>query len=220
MYRKSSLLFFLLPIFISALLFLPARAEDEAVYYQPVTDIHLNVKELTMRVGEQVTLPLTWLPADTPSVFLRWYTDDQTVSIDPESFTVTALSAGKTRLLVEGNSGFAWDYCDITVTGSESKSAVEEKAGTELVALSDSARDKIEAETILHYLDFLESSSFTAEDFAALSDRHYNLTAVVRPGTVSEQSRLAASLGMEKALELSDFSAAFFASLPVTVMSQ
>ena len=105
-YRKSYPVFVLF-LLISALVFLPARAEDAAVYYRPVTDIDLNVKELTMRVGEQVTLPLTWLPADTPSVFLRWYMDDQTISIDPESFTVTALSAGKTRLLVEGNSGFA-----------------------------------------------------------------------------------------------------------------
>ena len=83
----------------------------------------------------------------------------------------------------------------------------DKKAGTELVTLSDPARNKIKAETLLHYLDFLENSSFTPEDFDALADRHYNLTAVVRPGTVSAQSRLAASLGMAKALELPDFSA-------------
>ena len=194
-------------VLISALLFHPARAEDDSVYYRPVTDIFLNVKELSMQVGDKVTLPLTWLPAETPNVFLKWYTDDTTVSIDPVSLTVTALSAGKTRVLVDSNSGFAWDYCDITVTGSESKTAGEKKSGTELVTLSDLARNKIEAETILHYLDFLENSSFTPEDFAALTDRHYNLTAVVRPGTVSAQSRLAVSLGMEKALELPDFSA-------------
>ncbi len=108
---------------------------------------------------------------------------------------------------MESNSGFAWDYCDITVTGSEAKSAAGKKAGTELVTLSDSARNKFEAATVLHYLDFLENSSFTPEDFAVLSDRHYNLTAVVKAGSVSAQSRLAASLGMEKALELPDFSA-------------
>ncbi len=206
-YRISYRFFVLFLTLFSALFFLPARAEDETVYYQPITDIFLDVKELSMSVGDQVTLPLTWLPAETPAVFLKWYTDDKTVSIDPGSLTVTALSAGKTRLLVESNSGFAWDYCDITVTGSEAKSAAEKKAGTELVTLSDSAREKIKADTILHYLDFLESSSFTPEDFAALSERHYNLTAVVRPGTVSAQSRLAASLGMEKTLELPDFSA-------------
>ena len=206
-YRMSYRFFVLFFILISALIFLPAQAEDEAVFYRPITDIFLNVKELSMRVGDQVTLPLTWLPAESPAVFLKWYTDEKTISIDPETFTVTALSAGKTRLLAESNSGFAWDYCDITVTGSESKSAAEKKAGTELITLSDSARNKIEAGTILHYLDFLENSSFTPEDFAVLSGRHYNLTAVVRPGTVSAQSRLAASLGMEKALELPDFSA-------------
>ena len=206
-YRKSYRFFDLFLILISALIFLPAQAEEETVYYRPITDIFLNVKELSLHVGDQVKLPLTWLPAETPNVFLKWYTDDKTISIDPGSLTVTALSAGKTRLLVESNSGFAWDYCDITVTGSEAKNAAEKKAGTELVTLSDSARKKIEAETLLHYLDFLESSSFIQEDFAALSGRHYNLTAVVRPGTVSAQSRLAISLGMEKALELPDFSA-------------
>ena len=140
-YRKSYRFFVLFLILISALFFLPAQAEDEAVYYQPITDIFLDVKELSMSVGDQVTLPLTWLPAETPAVFLKWYTDGETVSIDPVSFTVTALSAGKTRLLVESNSGFAWDYCDITVTGSETKSGAEKKAGTELVTLSDSARN-------------------------------------------------------------------------------
>ena len=199
-YRKSYRPFVLLLILIAALISIPARAADETVYYRPITDIFLNVKELSMHVGEQVTLPLTWLPAETPGVFLKWYADDQTISIDPASLTVTALSTGRTRLLVESNSGFTWDYCDITVTGNEAKSSAEKKAGTELVTLSDPARDKIEAETVLHYLDFLDNSSFTPEDLAALSERHYNRTAVVRPGTVSAQSRLAASLGMEKPL--------------------
>ena len=187
-YRKSYRSFVLLLILIAALISIPARAADETVYYRPITDIFLNVKELSMRVGEQVTLPLTWLPAETPGVFLKWYADDQTISIDPASLTITALSTGRTRLLVESNSGFTWDYCDITVTGSEAKSTAEKMAGTELVTLSDPSRDKIKAETVLHYLDFLESSSFTPEDFAALSERHYNLTAVVKPGTVSAQS--------------------------------
>ncbi len=82
-YRKNYRFFVLFLILISALLFLPARGEDEAVYYRPVTDIFLNVKDLSMRVGDQVTLPLTWLPAETPGVFLKWYADGKTVSIDP-----------------------------------------------------------------------------------------------------------------------------------------
>lgn len=206
-YRKNYRHFVLFLILFSALHFLPARAEDEAVYYQPITDIFLNVKELSLNIGEQYKLPLTWLPAETPDVFLKWYTDNKTISIDPGSLTVTALAAGKTRLLVESTGGFAWDYCDITVIGSEAKSAAEKKAGTELISLSDADRNKIKAETVLHFVDFIKNSSFTPEEYDELEERSFHVNAAVKPGTVTAQSELAASLGMKKALALPDLDA-------------
>ncbi len=200
-------IFAFLTILMSLLLCLPAGAQDEAVYYSPITEVSLNIKELTMNVGDQVTLPVTYEPAETPNVFLQWYMDETTVRVDPGTYTVTALSAGTTRLLVESVPGLAWDHCDITVVGPEAKDTAGKKTGTELITLSDADRKKIEAESLLRYLDFIEHSDFVPEDFASLTERRFNVTAVVSPGTVNAQSGLAASLGMEKALELPDFSA-------------
>ena len=200
-------IFALLTVLLSAFLYLPAGAQDEVSYYRPITDISLNIKELTMNVGDSFTLPVTYEPAETPNVFLQWYTDEKTILIDPETFTVTALSAGSTRLLVESTGGFAWDHCDITVFGSEAKSPAETKAGTGYITLSDADRNKIRAESVLHYLDFIGKSSFTPEEYDELAGRDFHVNASVKPGTVTAQSELAASLGMKKALALPDLDA-------------
>ncbi len=205
--NKISGIFALLAVLLSAFLHLPAGAQDEVSYYRPITDISLNIKELTMNVGDSFTLPVTYEPAETPSVFLQWYTDEKTIRIDPETFTVTALSAGSTRLLVESSGGFAWDHCDITVFGSEAKSPAETKAGTGYITLSDADRNKIRAESVLHYLDFIGKSSYTPEEYDELAGRDFHVNASVKPGTVTAQSKLAASFGMKKALALPDLDA-------------
>lgn len=170
MYKNFSRIFAPFLFILMLYLYLPVGAQDRVTYYDPISEISLNIKELTMQVGDQINLPVTYIPAETPNVFLNWYTDEKTIRIDPETLTVTALSAGKTRLLVESSFGFAWDYCDITVIGSGSKSVSEKKAGTELISLSEADRSKIKAETFLRYLDFISNSSFIPENFNELSE--------------------------------------------------
>lgn len=184
-----------------------ALAQDNIKYYDPITDISMNIKELTMNVGDQYTLPLTYAPADTPNSFLKWYTNETIIHFDPENYTITALSAGKARLMVESKGGFAWDYCEIIVGGDKDQSSDRQKSGSELTGFYNSVRNKIKAESVLRYLDFLESSGFSDENFEKLAGRRFHVDAIVEPGTVTEQSKLAASLGMSKAVPLPDFSA-------------
>ncbi len=195
---------------ISALLWFPAGAQNEAIYVGAITDAALNIKELTLNVGDTYDLPLTYEPAETPASFLTWYYDNEIIHVDPETFRVTALHPGKTRLLAEGTAGFAWDYCDITVLPIGSVPGTVEfvsYAGKELIPLSDSSRDKIRAESVLRYLDFLENTDLTQEGFDKLTERRFRVTAIVEPGTSAAQSEKAAALGMSKARDLPDFSA-------------
>ncbi|MBQ4514536.1 MAG: S8 family serine peptidase, partial [Anaerolineaceae bacterium] len=204
--RKKQVLFLI--ILAGMMLFaIPAFAQDEVRYYKPITEINLGVKELTLYVGEQYTFPMTYEPAETPAVFLDWYMDESTIQLDRETFTITAIAPGEARLMVESNMGFTFDYCDITVLGSQGKELVEKKAGTELIRLSEKDREKITAKSLMNFLEFVENSSFTPEAYAAVSERVFNVTAQVRPGSVSVESQRAAALGMEKALELPDLDA-------------
>ncbi len=203
-YIRTMLIFV---IFLYTLFTLPVEAQDVVTYYKPITEIHLDVKELTMDVGEEIKLPLTYTPEETPNVFLDWFMNEKIIHIDPETLTVTALSAGKTRLLVESNLGFSWDYCDITVTGSQSDASIREKAVPEMTTLSETDRNKIKAETLLNFLDFIENSDFTPEEYTSLMERFFNVTADVKPGSAVTESEFAASLGMKKALALTNLDA-------------
>lgn len=195
-------------VFLFAIVFIFSSvsfAENE--YFDPITELSLGIDELVMQTGEIYTFPLSWLPRETPAVFISWLTDDTILDVDPEHFTITAKAAGTTRLLVESNAGFAMDWCDITVTGPEGKDAGVKLSGSELVQLSPEDRAKIKAETVLNYQSFLENSSFSGRQFAEVSGRMFNLTAIVSPGMAEPESKLAASLGMSKALPLRDLDA-------------
>ena len=195
---------------MSALLCIPAGAQSEPVYVRAITDVSLNIRELALNVGDTYVLPLTHEPAETPASFLTWYYDDETIQVDPGTFTVTALRPGKTRLLAESTAGIAWDYCDITVSHTvPSPDAIEPLifAGKDPALLSDSSLEKIRAESILRYLNFLENTDLTQEGLDKLTERRFRVTAIVEPGTSAAQSQKAAALGMSKAKDLPDFSA-------------
>ena len=195
---------------MSALLCIPAGAQSEPVYVRAITDVSLNIRELALNVGDTYVLPLTHEPAETPASFLTWYYDDETIRVDPETFTITALRPGKTRLLAESTAGIAWDYCDITVSHSvPSPDAIEPLSftGKDPALLSDSSLEKIRAESVLRYLNFLENTDLTQEGLDKLTERRFRVTAIVEPGTSAAQSQKAAALGMSKAKDLPDFSA-------------
>ena len=179
----------------------------EPEYYKPITEINLGIKQLKLNVGETYTFQLSYEPSDTPSVFISWLTDNSILQIDKNNYSVTAVAPGATRLLVESNAGFTWDYCDITVNGAEKKDALVKKSGNDMVSLADSDKEKIKAKTVQNYISFLENSSFTDEQFEEIIKRKFNVTAIVNPDMVEYESDLAASVGMEKVLPLPDLNA-------------
>jgi len=197
-------IFPLLVVLCTFLVSVPVSAQSEVTYYDPISEIDLGVDALTLEVGETYVFSLTHVPEETPNVFLNWYADDMTVTVDPEEHSVTALAAGTTRILVESNAGFAFDFCDITVVG-EGQS--EGKAGNQMLTLSDESRNKIEAKTVLNFLAFMENANFSDEMIEKFGSRMFNVTAEVAPGTVSEESQRALDLGFENAEELPSFNA-------------
>lgn len=205
--KKISFFRRIFPLFVVLCAFLvsvPVIAQGEVTYYDPITEIDLGVHELTMEVGETCVFPLTHLPEETPNVFLTWYADDETVTVNPEELSVTALAAGTTRVLVESNVGFAFDFCDITVVGEKSADKPEGKAGNQMLTLSDEAREKILADTVNHYIEFIEKANLSGDNFVKFGTRQFNVTADVQPGTSAAQTQRALDLGFEKAVDLPD----------------
>lgn len=152
----------LIVLIFSLLIFgLMTAQSDEYTYYHPITEIDLGVRSLSITVGETYIFPMTWKPEDTPAVFITWLTDNSILEVDPENHSITALAAGNTRLLVESNGGYTWDYCDVTVTGIQSKDVLEKKNGGDVINLTKADRNKIKAKSVQNYLRFLESCSFT-----------------------------------------------------------
>ena len=194
-------IFPLLVVLCTFLVSVPVHAQGEVMYYDPITEIDLGVDELTLEVGETYVFQLTHVPAETPNEFLTWYADDVTVTVDPEALSVTALAAGTTRILVESNAGFTFDFCDITVVG-EGQS--EGKAGNQMLTLSDEARSKILADTVNHYIEFIEKANLSGDNFVKFGTRQFNITADVEPGTSASQTQRALDLGFEKAVDLPD----------------
>lgn len=192
-------IFPLLVVLCTFLVSVPVSAQGEVMYYDPITEIDLGVDELTLEVGETYVFQLTHVPAETPNAFLTWYADDVVVTVDPEALSVTALAAGTTRILVESNAGFAFDFCDITVVGEGPVDEPEGKAGNQMLTLSDEARNKIEAKTVLNFLDFMENANLSDEMMETFGSRMFNITAKVAPGSVSEERQRALDLGFKRA---------------------
>ena len=198
------MLFLMLLLAVSSL---SASAEDQYTYYDPINKIDLGVNTLELNVGESYTFQLKHEPVETPTVFLTWNADRSVLTIDEKTFTITATAPGKTRVLVEGNAGFAWDHCDVVVRGDATQDNSHKQSGSQMINLSSADRKKIKAATVNNYIAFLESNSYTDKAFKKATDRRFYVTAKVKPGQTVAESKRAQALGMEKALDLPDLDA-------------
>ena len=165
--------------------------------YKPITSIDLGVDNLTLEVGESYTFQVSYQPKEPYFYALDWYiTDSSVISIDAETFTVTAQNPGEARILAESLDGVSYDICNIVVSGNTAKAAYELKSGDTYLTLSDTDRQKITSSSINRYLDFLGTSNFTAETYTDNLQRVFNVSATVTPGTEESEAQLALGFGM------------------------
>ncbi len=179
-------LFFTFPVFAQ---------EEEYVPYSPITKIDLGVTSLNLSVGESYTFHVTYEPENTVLTTLLWYvTDENVISIDPMTFTVTAKEDGEARIFAESLDEFSYAVCNVTVGDSSAKDVSAMKSGSDHLGLTREEMRKITAPTLLRYLDFIGDSVLDDEDFAGLCERGYDLVAFVKAGSEEDESRRARDL--------------------------
>ena len=163
--------------------------------------IDLGVSDLTLNVGDTYTFDIRYVPEDKSYPWLNWFlTNDNIISIDPDTATVTALAAGNARILAESPDGIAYTFCDVAVNGKQPKAGSGMTAGTSVVTLSEADQAKITAPQLKRFVNFIGSTSSLSEGSADdASERMFALPAEVVPGTEKAQAKRALSLGMEKA---------------------
>ena len=123
--------------------------------------------------------------------------NENVISIDPVSFTVTALAEGEARIFAESIDGESYTVCSVTVGDLASKDVSVMKSGSDFLGLSQKEQKKITARSLTRYLDFIADSSLDESGYGLLSDRTFDLIGGVKPGTENEQSELARSLGID-----------------------
>ena len=109
--------------------------------------LNLNAKSLVMDIGD--TFQFEVLDDSGEPIrerFIITTSDNQIVSVDQKTRTVTADKAGNVTILVESFDGFAYGICDVTVNGKLEKGASSAKSGASYLSLSKSDRAKIKSE--------------------------------------------------------------------------
>lgn len=86
----------------------------------PVESVSLNERSKSLQVEEVFKLTASVLPETATNQTVTWRsTDDSVASVNGDG-TVTAVGAGKAVITAEAENG-ALDYCEVTVTGPNSK---------------------------------------------------------------------------------------------------
>ena len=135
-----------------------------------VTGVSLSQKTVTLKVDETTKLAAVVSPSDASYQSITWKSDDPAVANVASDGTVTAISAGSTKIrgyVVEAD-GRDWLYtasCDITVTAEE-PSKVEEAAAA-VSNLPDPAEVKPEDEDVINQVKAL-IESLTPEERAEI----------------------------------------------------
>ena len=205
--HRFPVLFILLLFCLSAVFTVYAQEED-TVRSASITKVDLGVDSLDLAVGESYTFDVTFEPADTVLQTLDWYvTDEDVISIDPLTDTVTALAAGEARILAESFDGFSYAVCTVTVGGSAPKDAAVMKSGSEFFGLSAKDLKKISAESLNRYLDFIADSALDDSAYQAVSARWFDVLAAVKPGKEEAQSLRAAQCGVDDSEPLRELNA-------------
>lgn len=174
----------------------------------PITKVDLGVSSLTLEPGESYHFEVSYVPEFPAYTALSWFiTDESIISVDPASFTVTALAPGQARILAESFDGVSFAVCEVTVSGKQPKSAALVRTGAERISLAAADRAKIASKPFTRVLDFILKSPFSEEAFKKAVGRSFGLIAEVTPGTEEAQSQKALALGMHGAdplLELNE----------------
>ncbi len=118
--KKSNLIFPLLGIFSFVLVGCSTPTEDTPSGGD--TDIEAKVitlseHTLTLNVGENHTLSVTFHPENTTDKSLVWSTDHENVASVDQNGYVVALASGSAKITV--THGTLIDYCTVTVPGEE-----------------------------------------------------------------------------------------------------
>ncbi len=200
-YQKNLSGFVFIFLICLSILILPVSAEDDFAYGSSlITKIDLGVSDLTLGAGDTYTFHVTYEPENPAFPWLNWFvTNDNVVSIDPDTAVLTALSAGEARILAEDSEGVAFAICDVTVSGGKGYGDQTLTKGTSLITLSEEDQKKITAPVLSRFLEFIEESSLSANAAVQASEREFAVPAEVRPGTEKAQANRALSLGMAKA---------------------
>ena len=199
---------FILLLFCLLAVFPVYAQEEDAVRSASITKVDLGVDSLDLAVGESYTFDVAFEPADTVLQTLDWYvTDEDVISIDPLTDTVTALAAGEARILAESFDGFSYAVCTVTVGGSAPKDAAVMKSGSEFFGLSAKDLKKISAESLNRYLDFIADSALDESSYQAVSARWFDVLAAVKPGKEEAQSLRAAQCGVDDSEPLRELNA-------------
>ncbi|MBQ6510301.1 MAG: S8 family serine peptidase [Flexilinea sp.] len=177
---------------------LPVSAQEGYVSHEPITKIDLGVSELSLAVGESYTFHVTYEPEYTILRTLEWYvTDEQVISVDPLTSTITAMAEGEARIFAESIDEVSYAVCDVTVGTSSAKDVSGMKSGADYLGLSRRDLRKITAPTLVRYLDFIADSVLDDDNFGLLMDRPFDVLATVRSGSEQEESRLARAFGLD-----------------------
>lgn len=83
--------------------------------YQPVTEITLDKKDVTINAGETTKLVSSVLPTDADDLSVSWYSSDEDVATVSENGLITAKKAGKTEVYAVTNDEGLKASCNVTV---------------------------------------------------------------------------------------------------------
>ena len=188
--------------------FTPAMQNAYATQSEPITKIDLGVTELNLSVGESYTFNVRYEPEDTVLTTLDWQvTDDSVITVDPLTDTVTALANGEARIFAESFDGFSYAVCTVTVGDSAAKDVSVMKSGDDFMDLSPEDLNKITAETLTRYLDFIADSTLDEAAYRNVTERYFDLLGAVNPGTEQAQSQMAKDCGVEESVPLGELHA-------------
>ena len=110
---------------------------------QPVSDVTLDLKSLTLSNGEEYQLAVTVLPKNATNKNVTWSSSDENIATVDQSGMVKAVSEGHARIIVQTENGGYTDECQITVTHTVSVTDVT--LNKEMLELPEGKSEQLQA---------------------------------------------------------------------------
>ena len=93
---------------------------------KPVTEILLNKTAITLRIGESETLTTSVRPTDATNKFVSWSSNNNNVSIDAVTGTITAVNTGSSIVTVKSESTpTVTTICTVTILANVPATKIE-----------------------------------------------------------------------------------------------